>query len=206
MKTYHIFAGGVIDNTDFIRIAAGEPVICADSGLKYAQALGIVPDIIVGDLDSYTGELPENADIRRSVPEKDDTDTMLAVKLAIADGAEQILIYGALGGRMDHSFANIQTLKYAHEKGCEAVIEDSDNVIMMQSGGIRRYRRRAGWYFSVFSYSEVLCINRLFGVKYTLENAVMTNSFPLGVSNEFVAEEAVLDINDGTAIVVLSKM
>lgn len=206
MKKYHIFAGGEIDNTDFIRIAAGEPVICADSGLKYAQALGIIPDIIVGDLDSYTGELPENADIRRSVPEKDDTDTMLAVKLAIENGADHIAIYGALGGRVDHSIANIQTLKYAQEKGCEAVIEDSCNVIMMQRGGLRRYQRRIGWYFSVFSYSERLLINRLSGVKYTLENAVMTSGFPIGVSNEFTAEEAVLDIKEGIALVVFSKM
>lgn len=206
MKKYHIFAGGTVNDTDHIKIAAGEPVICADSGLKYAQSLGIEPDIIVGDFDSYTGSLPENVDIRRSVPEKDDTDTMLAVKLAIENGADQISIYGALGGRFDHTFANVQTLGFALEQGCEAVIEDSDNVIMMQSRGIRRYKRRDGWYFSVFSYSDRLCINSLSGVKYTLENAVMTGSFPLGVSNEFVSEEAVLDIKEGTALVVLSKM
>ena len=206
MKKWHIFAGGIIADTGFIHVDEGEFVICADSGLKYAQQLGITPDIIVGDFDSYTGILPEKADIRRSQPEKDDTDTMLAVKLAIEKGAEKIAIYGALGGRFDHAYANIQALEYALEHGCEAVIEDTANVIMLQKKGKRIYRRRAGWYVSVFAYSERLSVKKLSGVKYTLENAVMTNGFPLGVSNEFAADEAVLDIEEGTALVVFSKM
>ena len=206
MKTYHIFAGGIISDLSFIEKADGDGVICADGGLKYAEKLGIKPDIIVGDFDSYNGELPENADIRRSVPEKDDTDTMLAVKTAIENGAELVRIYGALGGRFDHTAANIQTLKYASEHGCSAIIEDADNVIMLQEPGERRYKRRDGWYFSFFAYSGTVTVSRLSGVKYTLENAVITNGFPLGVSNEITGNEAILIIKEGTALVVRSKM
>ena len=92
MKKWHIFSGGELSDTDFIEILAGELVICADRGLHHAQKLGIAPDIIVGDFDSFKGKLPENTEILRSIPEKDDTDTMLAVKLAIDRGAEQILL------------------------------------------------------------------------------------------------------------------
>ncbi|MBQ8296205.1 MAG: thiamine diphosphokinase [Ruminococcus sp.] len=205
MRVCHIFAGGEISDTSFIRINDGEKIICADGGLRYVQELGLNPDIVVGDFDSYKGELPESSVIMRSVPEKDDTDTLLAVKAAISDGAEQIRIYGALGGRFDHTFANVQTLKYAAEHGCRASLEDSDNIVMLQEKGERRYNRLDGWYFAFFAYSEQLKVKRLSGVKYPLEEAVIRNNFPIGVSNEFSEPEALLDIEEGTALIVLSK-
>lgn len=205
MKKWHIFSGGELDDTYFIEISGGEGVICADRGLLHAQKRGIIPDIVVGDFDSYKGQLPENAEIVRSVPEKDDTDTMLALKLAIDRGAEEILLYGALGGRFDHAIANIQTLKYAQEHGCEARIMDSCNEIVLQTVGARRYKRREGWYFSVFAYSEKLEINELTGVKYPLKNAEITAGFPIGVSNEIVEAVGELNIGSGTALVVFSK-
>ena len=205
MKKWHIFSGGELSDTDFIEILAGEPVICADRGLHHAQKLGIIPDIIVGDFDSFKGKLPENTEILQSIPEKDDTDTMLAVKLAIDRGAEQILLYGALGGRFDHTIANIQTLKYGQEHGCEIRIMDSQNEIMLQTAGTMRYKRRKEWYFSVFAYSEKLKINRLTGVKYPLSDAEITASFPIGVSNEIIEAEAELSISSGTALVIFSK-
>ncbi|MCD7890513.1 MAG: thiamine diphosphokinase [Ruminococcus sp.] len=203
--TAHIFAGGEMRSMDFIRIGTGDLIICADSGYKYARQLRVNPDIIVGDFDSYSGELPENARIFRSVPEKDDTDTLLAVKTAIESGAEKIRIYGALGGRFDHAIANVQTLKYAWEHGCEASLEDESNTVTLQGAGERRYKRRDDRYFSVFSYSGELQIKRLSGVKYTLKDAVISNSFPIGVSNEFVDDEAVLEILRGTALVISSS-
>lgn len=206
MKICHIFSGGELKNLDFIRINDDDMVICADSGLKYALMLNLIPDIIVGDFDSYTAELPENVRILSSPPEKDDTDTMLAVRTAIENGAVDLKIYGALGGRFDHAIANLQTLKYVADHGCKAVLEDSENLIMLQECGECRYSKIKGWYFSVFAYSEQLHIRRLAGVKYPLENTVLTNSFPLGVSNEFIESEAVLEIDKGTAIVICSKM
>ncbi len=206
MKVCHIFSGGELKNLDFIKIDAADMIICADRGLNYVQKLGITPNVIVGDFDSFTGTLPDNVEILRSPPEKDDTDTMLAIKTAIVNGAEHIRIYGALGGRFDHAYANVQALKYIFMKGCTAVLEDSENMITLQNCGECRYPARKDWYFSVFSFGETLEIESLSGVKYTLGKAKLENSFPLGVSNEFTENEAVLTISAGTALVVYSKM
>lgn len=203
--TWHIFAGGVLNGSDFICIESDDRVICADRGIVHAQKLKIVPDLIIGDFDSYKSQLPENVEILRSVPEKDDTDTMLAVKTAISRGAKKIRIYGALGGRFDHTFANIQTLKFASENGCWAEIADEGNRIMLREKGVHQFRKMDGWYFSIFSYSEELNIKSLRGVKYPLENYLMKNSFPIGVSNEFEADSAELSIDSGTSLIIFSR-
>lgn len=208
MSECSIFAGGVIESLDFIdcdRVRSGL-FICADRGCEYAKKLGIVPDVIVGDFDSYSGSLPDKAEILRSVPEKDDTDTMLAVKTAIDRGADRITLYGALGARFDHAFANVQTLIYAHEQGCEMTIADSGNIISVQGEGRRSYPLMKDWYFSVFSLTERAEILSMSGVKYPLENAVLTRSFPLGVSNEITDSEAVVAVRSGLLLVVRSRM
>lgn len=202
MKVCRIFAGGVIPETSFIYVNKDDLVICADSGLKYALQLGISPDIVVGDFDSYNGQLPENTELHVSCPEKDDTDTMLAVKIAIDRGAKKIFLYGGLGARFDHSMANIQTLIYAREHGCEMIIDDTYNEISLQGEGRKTYHRREEWYFSIFALSDEVEINYLTGVKYPLEDYKMTRSFPIGVSNEITGERAILDIKSGLALVI----
>lgn len=205
-KTCHIFSGGIINDTSFIKINENDMVICADSGYRYAVKLGIVPDMLVGDFDSYSGYIPDVAEIHRSVPEKDDTDTMLSLKLAIERGAEHVVIYGAFGGRIDHTIANIQTLKFAIDNGCSAELRDSDNIVMLQQNQKCEYRKMEGWYFSLFSYSESTKIKCLSGVKYPLDNVVLTTGFPLGVSNEILSDKAVVDVEYGSLLVVYSKM
>ena len=175
MKTCHIFAGGIIADLNYIKINKNDMIICADSGYKYVQQLKLIPDIIVGDFDSYNGNLPEKIKVIRSVPEKDDTDTLLAVKIAIENEVNSIKLYGALGGRIDHTFANVQTLKYAYEHNCKMIIEDYDNIIMYQSCETKEYLQRKDWYFSVFSFSEYIYIHELSGVKYPLTDTIVTN-------------------------------
>ncbi len=203
-----IIAGGEL-HTDFRSAltefaSAADMVICADRGYAYALELGIVPDILLGDFDSYTGELPEGIELHRSVPEKDDTDTMLAVKLAISRGADEITLCCALGGRFDHTAANVQTLVYALENGCRMTIADSSNTIAVQGAGRREYERSRR-YFSVFAYTPTAEIKELSGVKYPLRDHTLTASFPLGVSNEITGGKAVLDVASGTVLVVESE-
>lgn len=206
MNTYRIFAGGDFEASETLKIASDDIIMCADKGLDHAKKLGIAPDIIVGDFDSYKDKLPENAEIFYSIPEKDDTDTMLAVKTALERGAEKIVLHGTLGGRFDHAFANIQTLLFIHEHGCSAWIEDCGNVMTVCGEGGHSFEMWENWYFSVFSLTEKLEIERMSGVKYPLENYCMTNAFPLGVSNEITESSAFLKISRGTALVVRSKM
>lgn len=201
MKTI-IFAGGDIPDYSFVDTAA-DFVICADRGVVHAEKLGIIPDIVTGDFDSYTGEVPACGELYRAVPEKDDTDTMLAVKLALERGATDIRLYGATGGRFDHTFANVQTLIYAYNNGCKMSIHDSGNIITVQGIGTEKYEKYKDWYFSVFSLTEKLHIGKMTGVKYPLRDYTLTQSFPLGVSNEIIST-AVVTINKGLALIVRS--
>lgn len=98
-------------------IRPGDFLICCDGGYAHAKTLGVRPDLILGDFDSYEGDLPEGVPTEGFSSIKDDTDTMLAIKEAIHRGYEEILLLAALGGRMDHSFANLQSLMYLRQAG-----------------------------------------------------------------------------------------
>lgn len=210
MKECAVFAGGKIEDLSFIdayEIAEScFMVICADSGYEYAKRLGIIPDLIVGDFDSYRGELPEDIEVLRSVPEKDDTDTILAVKIAAERGAERIRLYGGMGARADHAFANIQSMIYAYENNMTLKIIDEANELEVLGAGEHEFDYREKWYLSLFSLTEKADIACLCGVKYPLENEILSQSFPLGVSNEITADKAFLNIRSGLVLVIRSKM
>ena len=126
MKRAVIFSGGAFEKPDWVTLPKDAMILCADSGLRHARALGISPDWVLGDFDS-SSEQPEGESVLRYPPEKDDTDTMLAVKQALSVGAEEIQIYGGLGGRFDHSIANVQTLRYLSEHGAVGSLCDAQN-------------------------------------------------------------------------------
>lgn len=204
MNVCCIFAGGVIENYDFIEIPKESFVICADAGYRHTINMGITPDCIVGDFDTFKGSLPENCEIFRFPPEKDDTDTMLAVKYAVSNGFKNIRIYGATGGRFDHTFANLQTLEYILENGAEGMIIDEKNIILMQSSGKRFYNRRNG-YFSVFAISDKAEGVNISGCKYCLENGCLERSFPLGVSNVITESRAEISVEKGILLICFSQ-
>ena len=181
--------------------------ICADCGYRHALRLGILPDIIVGYFDSYGEELPKGVEELRSVPEKDDTDTLMAVKKAIELGYNNIDLYGALGGkRFEHSFANIQAMIYALQQGSHLEIKGESHLLVQEAdeGAVTYKKPDGGMYLSVFALTESVGIEYLRGVKYPLEDYRMVQSFPIGVSNEIEDSEAVLRIKDGLALVILT--
>lgn len=210
MRECAVFAGGVIENPGFIDkkelLESCSLIICADGGYRYAEALGIIPDLFVGDFDSYSGELPGGIEVHKSVPEKDDTDTLLAVREAIEAGYSEIRLYGALGARIDHAIANIQTMIFAHSRGCELKIIDEANEMFLQGAGERSYIRRDDWYFSLFAVGGNAHISSCRGVKYPIEDYQMTPEFPIGVSNEITADKAILRVDSGLVLVIRSKM
>ena len=207
MKRCHIFAGGDLGKiADYWFPNHGGYVICADSGYKHAKKLGIVPDLLVGDFDSYTRKLPKGVEVYRSVPEKDDTDTLMAVKIAIERGYNNIYLYGALGGpRFDHAFANIQTMLYAREHGADLILIGNGTLLLQGEGEAMYTEESKRWgykYLSVFAITETVKIKSLRGVKYPLENYEMKSSFPIGVSNEITDGQACLDSESGLALVI----
>lgn len=181
-------------------------VIACDAGYIHAQRADIVPDVIIGDFDSYLGDLPGGVEIIRTKPEKDDTDTMMALKLAIRRGYRRIMLVGALGGRVDHMLANISLIAFAATKGADLQIVDGHHQIFAVRNGRRRVPRSTWRNLSVFAFDTECKGVILRGVKYPLENAVLTNTFALGVSNEFTKDIAEISVESGILIVVLSDI
>ncbi|MBR3630443.1 MAG: thiamine diphosphokinase [Oscillospiraceae bacterium] len=197
-----IIAGG--DVTGAVQIPEGSLVICADSGLYHAKRLGITPDVIIGDFDSYTDAVPEDIPVLRLPVEKDVTDTMRAVQYGEEHGCGKFHIYGALGGaRIDHSLATLQMLRYLYEHGKHAVLCHGNTLISMQygDGSPHRYPRFAGD-FSLFAMTEVCEGVTIRGTKYDVEHITLRNNFPLGVSNTITAGFAEVTVQSGLLLVV----
>lgn len=178
-------------------------IICADRGLDYALAAGITPDIIVGDFDSAEKEPPEGIRVIRVDPIKDDTDTILACETAIDEGCDEIRLYCALGGRPDHSIANIQTLELLRKRGVSGVIIGKGTRIYLVHENEAVIPRFKG-YVSVFSYGETCTVSE-YGMKYGLVRYRLDNGYPLGVSNEVEGEEGHIIVHAGTALIVESR-
>lgn len=181
-------------------------VIACDQGFAHAKMAGIRPKLIMGDFDSYDGALPEDIPVERFRREKDDTDTMIAVKYAIAQGFEEISLLCALGGRLDHSYANIQSAVYAAERDVRASILSADTRIYMLKNGSMDIRCEDDFSLSLFSMSDCckgVCVS---GVKYELCDATLTNSFPLGVSNRCKAETARVSVKSGILMIMQSRL
>ena len=183
-----------------------------DGGLEAAKELDIIPDVIVGDFDTVHPEIlayyrkMEHIVWEVHQPEKDDTDTMLAVKQALSFGAEEIQIYGGLGGRFDHAIANVQTWRYLAEHVAGGARCDAQNWMTVQTAGtVRQYPRRDGWYFSLLSLSDTCTGVTITGAKYCLQNGTLHANFPLGISNEIVAERAEISLQTGMLLVLYTK-
>lgn len=204
-KTCLIISGG--DFSMPPEDALGSDIIIAcDSGYKHAEKMGVKPHMIVGDFDS--AEKPETGDIPiKTFPSrKDDTDTMLAVKHALDEGASYICIACALGGRMDHTFANIQAGAYIANAGAHARITDDNTVIDIFKDKKLVIPKRDGWSFSVFSLADESKGVSISGAKYEIENADVVNTFPWGQSNVWAADQAKISVNDGMLVVIQSKL
>ena len=138
-------SGASVSKDDFI--------ICADASCNIAEAHGLSPNLIIGDFDS--GARPENAtcEIVEYPSEKDDTDTMLCLKAAIKLGFKEIIIVGGIGGRLDHTLANLSALLYADENGARAILKGSKNIAFVASDE-ERIPKDTSSYLSLFSVTS----------------------------------------------------
>ncbi len=174
-------------------------IVAADGGLDNALSAGITPNIAAGDFDSAKAEVPHGVECVRVKPEKDDTDALLAANIAIERGCGEIRFFCALGGRYDHSFANIQMLYGLHMRGIAASIFGDGGILYFVSD--RACVERYDGYLSVFAYSSGALVS-LKGVKYPLERGELNSGYPLGVSNEITAERAEITVHKGTVLIV----
>ena len=190
---------------DLVHTESADLLLCADTAYLAADAEGVTPHIVIGDFDHGAASALEGRDDIIRVPcEKDDTDTMLCIKYAIEKGADSLTILGGIGGRLDHTFANLQALAYAEKQGAFAVLKNGKNEAFLISKPVR-IPKKDGWYLSVFAYDGVCEGVSILGTKYEVENVSLDTNFPLGVSNEITSDFATLDVKKGRLLVILSK-
>lgn len=176
-------------------------LIAADGGLHYLEDQGITPDLVVGDFDSL-GRVPEGENILTHPVEKDDTDTMLAVKLGLERGCGTFLFFGCTGGRPDHTYANYQTLSYLAAKDARGYLVGDGWMITVIRNDALRFPGGMEGTISVFCPGGESGGVTLKGLHYPLENGTLTGTFPLGVSNHFTGDCAEVSVSDGTLLVM----
>lgn len=179
-------------------------VIGADRGYLVLERNGIKPDIAIGDFDSYEGEIACK-NIIRFPRKKDFTDSELAIRHAISNGYEKIRIYGAIGGALDHTIANICLLAYYSKRGIDIAFIDGDNTVFAVTDSSVKFSDGAKGRISVFSFddkSEGVCEK---GLLFGLDNAELENKIPLGVSNEFTGQDSEISVKSGTLILYTAK-
>lgn len=180
----------------------GDLQIAADAGLHLCERLGVRPDVVLGDFDSMdVRQAP--ADCIRVPVEKDDTDTMLALREGLRRGCDTFYLYGATGGaRLDHTLANLQTLRYIADHGALGWLTGEGWVVTAVRNGALRFGAEARGFLSVFCSGDTARGVTLRGLKYELEDAALTCGVPLGVSNEFLGKPALVRVADGCLFVL----
>ncbi len=211
----------IVSAGDFVpvdlNIEEGDYCIACDAGFFYLEKMGILPDLIVGDFDS-TAEMGEHflrsiEEIKENDPDrvislqvhKDDTDTLTAVKIGLEKGFKKFFLYGALGGeRLGHTLANLQTLLFIKNYGATGyIMEDKQMVLVAKDETIKFHKGMTGM-LSIFAMGDKAEGVYEKGLMYSLDDATVTNDFPIGVSNEFIIdEEAVITVRHGTLLILI---
>lgn len=181
-------------------------VICADRGICHARALGITPDLIVGDFDSGSEEdltYFESQGIRvlRFKPEKDETDTEIAVQQAIEMGAKEVDIYGGLGSRLDHSLANIHLLYPLLKRGISGRLLNPNNSVSLAMHQCI-IKGEKGDLVSLIPFAGDVEGVTTTGLAYALHNATIPIGTSLGISNYLLGQVAEVTIKKGVLIVI----
>ncbi|WP_099468549.1 thiamine diphosphokinase [Konateibacter massiliensis] len=215
MKTL-IISGGEITRAfleNFISKNEFDTIIGVDKGIEACYECEIIPSVLMGDFDSAKSSIidyyEENTDIviKRFQPEKDDTDTQMAISWAVEQGSTEIAIVGATGSRVDHLLGNIQCLTLPLEKEIDCYIVDEHNKIMLLNKGREiKKAEQYGNYVSLLALTNEVRGLTLTGFKYPLKEHLLTNrSGGFGVSNEIVEETANIQFQSGILIMIQSN-
>ena len=184
MKRCVIVGGADINNYEYIksRIQEDDFIVFCDSGLKHLEKLQAKPSLIVGDFDSHNNP---HLDVETIVLpcEKDDTDTVFAVKEALKRGFEDFILIGVVGARLDHTLGNVSILIYLDSLGKKGTIIDDYSKIEIVSKE-PAYIDDSYAYFSLLNISGTAKDITIENAKYPLNNAEITCEYQYGVSNE----------------------
>lgn len=200
-----IFAAGEYYASTAATIKPVAHVIAADGGLDHARRMGIHVDFVIGDFDSTRCSANADEKTLRLPAQKDDPDLLCAMKVGWMQGARRFHIYGALGGRIDHTIASIRLMGLLAEQGGIGFLYGDGYIVTAVHDSSLHFPAHAApprSMVSVFSLSDRSQGVTISGLKYVLADAALTNTVVQGLSNEFLNEmESSIDVTRGTLIV-----
>lgn len=201
MKGICIIVGAGVFSGALPDVKKDDLVIAADAGFRVLSRLGARIDRVVGDFDSL-GEIPRHPGVEIHPAEKDESDMMLAIRTGLAEGYRAFRIYGGLGGRLDHSYANLQALIYLARRGAQGWLIGEDLSVTALADGCIGFSGCASGIISVFSAAGSARGVYLEGLKYPLADHTLTSDNPLGLSNEFLGVPSRIFVRDGALIIM----
>lgn len=180
----------------------GDYVIAADRGFDSLMAYGVKPDLAVGDFDSL-GHRPNHPNVIQLPAEKDDTDMVFALRKGLELGYRRFVLLGGVGGRLEHTLGNLQLLDWLARHGAQGFLAgEKTAATCLRDGMEMAFPPSMAGYLSVFCNSgtaEGVCLS---GLKFPLNDHTLTGDFPLGVSNQFLGQEARVRVGRGSLILV----
>lgn len=216
MKTL-IVSGGRIGRDfalSFLKNESFDRIIGVDNGLRFLFENQLVPTHVVGDFDTAAPQLVDfyrkqkGVEIKTFNPVKDSTDTQIAIELALELGSTEIVILGGTGSRVDHVLGNIQSMMLAKEKGVDCQILDEHNRIrLISEKTVIAKKEQYGNYVSLIPLTTEVTGVTLTGFKYPLKDHTFTStgSAGLGVSNEILENEGIIDLRTGIFILIEAR-
>ena len=200
-----IFSGGEYGNPSFYKkeLKAGDFIITADAGASFAQKIGAKINVAIGDFDTLGAEKIVAEEIIKLNPEKDYTDSFEALFLVKKRGFKEAVMFGASGSRMDHSLANIFLLKKAMDMGINLTLCDEKNIVYITKNRLC-IKKREGYRLSVIQLTDAKSVT-LEGLYYPLKEKDMELGDMIGISNEFIEEEAKISVKNGILLILLTR-
>lgn len=199
MKTCYIFGALPVTRMPK-RPESGDFIIAADKGIENVKKLGLTADVVLGDFDSL-GYIPEEKNKIVLPVRKDDTDIAYAVKYALEKGCDRFYVYGAIGGLLDHTFANIQIAAFLAKQGVWGEFIGDDFTICCLTNGRMQLEKADKGRFSMFALDKATGVS-LNGLSYTAEDREFDQFYPIGVSNEFIGQKAEIEVRNGTLLLM----
>ena len=201
-----IYAGGSILADNITEHPKGDDLcIAADAGYRNAQELGERVNILIGDFDSL-GTIPEgDMEVLQVPAEKDLTDPQIAVETALARGADEIILIGGLGSRMDHSLSTLAILEDLRERHVHAHINNGYNRVHYLNASSTLILRSGFRYLSVLAIDEKIKGLSIDGCKYPLKRATLNRRLQYAISNEITGNCAMISLRRGRIFVIESR-
>nr|WP_122013320.1 thiamine diphosphokinase [Maliibacterium massiliense] len=187
-----------------------EMVICADRGAQYALGAGVTPQVLIGDMDSIAPDALASCQragtqIIQQRPDKDFTDTELALLHAEELGAQNIVLLGGLGGRIDHTLSNLRLLLPFARRNVRITMMDPASAIFVATRTVT-WRAPVGTTVSMFPLSEGVKVLRTQGLAYPLSDKTLPMDTSLCVSNVMQEARALVDVRDGYLMIMVLQV